>query len=832
MHSVSGVNRSVTSRLHLNGAAMLFAVSVLAGCGLYLARLARDVAYSMEPPRLETAARVRELALAGELYRSLVDDAVRRADVAAVRAGGPMLERMGEILRGVPGSEEAGTRTVIAAALARLSEAAGALSRHMEGRGDAAEAAVFDDYRAAQSAFADVVGKAQDRSGGGNATVATSALAHTASNVGTAISVVAIIAMLGLTPLFMVLLHGLSRRLGAVGDAIMRLGSREARGLMAAPIAQDELEHLEQAVVVVKSNAAVLQRQKSRLEQLNLWLDVALNNMTRGLSMFDAEQKLVVSNASYQRMYELPDELVTPGTTFAEIIEYRQRRVATLNGEQLDTSSRNPQELAARIAGLKTESHSTFVMKDGSIFEVSIKPLQQGGWVALHEDVTERRRDAEQIERLARRDTLTGLSNRLDFREKLDQATQSLAAGRPFALHCIDLDRFKEVNDTLGHPCGDELLKAVAMRLQACVRGGDVVARLGGDEFAVIQVGAASQKDATALGKRIIERMGAPYLIQGHRAEIGVTIGIALAPGDAQTPDELLKCGDMALYRAKAEGRGRLHFYDSAMEGEIRERRQLEISLEQAIDNGELELHYQPIVNLATREVSGCEALIRWRHPERGLVSPAQFIPLAEETGLIIPIGTWAIETACREAAGWPGDVKVAVNLSAAQFAGSDLVSIARAALEDSGLRADRLELEVTESLILETSAGNLKTLHALRDLGIRIALDDFGTGYSSLSYLRSFPFDKIKIDQTFVRDISQRQDCVAIVGAVAQLAASLSMATVAEGVETGDHLTKVQAAGCTEAQGYLFSRPVPSQHIVDVIARCNSDLGLVARVA
>ncbi|MEZ5850986.1 MAG: EAL domain-containing protein [Hyphomicrobiaceae bacterium] len=811
---------------------MLFAIAILAGSGLYLAQLARDATRLAGFPQLEVLAGLQELKLAAGIHRELILTAIDSADGGPGRAGERVLLRMKGIAGAISEHAAAGAPRNLSASLSGVADATGTLLASMREHAGLPAAAAVARYDAATREFQSALDAAMSTVGRGATTGAGEVLAEKVGKLGAGISAVALIAMLGLMPIGSLLVHGLTQRLRAVRGTISRLALRQQNTEVHPSGRSDELAELERAVVAMKSNSSVLQRQKSRLEQLNLWLDVALNNMTRGLSMFDAEQRLVVSNGTYQRMYELPDAMVEPGTHFADIIRYRQQMVETLNGEQLDTNGRNPEELASRIANLRTESHSTFVLRRGSVLEVSIKPLPQGGWVALHEDVTERRRDAEQISQLARRDALTGLANRFSFREALDEKAVQLPAGRSFALHCIDLDRFKEVNDTLGHPCGDEVLRAVAMRLDSAVRGGDIVGRLGGDEFAVIQVGARSQSDAAALGNRLLDRLSAPYVIQGHHVEIGATIGIALAPGDADSPDSLLKCGDMALYRAKADGRGRLHFYDCAMEGEIRERRNLEMALQKAIENNELELHYQPIMKLGTREVSGCEALIRWRHPERGLVSPAQFIPLAEETGLIIPIGKWAIETACREAVRWPNNATVAVNLSAAQFASSDLVEVARAALQDSGLAAERLELEVTESLILETSARNQKTLHSLRDLGVRIALDDFGTGYSSLSYLRSFPFDKIKIDQTFVRDISERKDCVAIVGAVAQLAASLSMSTVAEGVETGDHLTRVQAAGCTEAQGYLFSRPVPAQQIIEVMARCNMDMRVETRAA
>jgi diguanylate cyclase (GGDEF)-like protein len=384
---------------------------------------------------------------------------------------------------------------------------------------------------------------------------------------------------------------------------------------------------------------------------------------------------------------------------------------------------------------------------------------------------------------------------------------------------CLDLDHFKSVNDTLGHPVGDELLRAVSQRLTQCLGGDDVVARLGGDEFAVIQMAIGAPNDAGTLASQLIEVVSRPYDIAGHEVLIGVSIGIAVAPGDGVTADELLRNADLALYRAKAEGRGAFHFFEPEMDRQVQARRALEIDLRKAYSNDEFELYYQPLVNLESGEVSGFEALLRWHHPERGMVSPVEFIPLAEEIGLIVQIGEWVLRQACAEAATWPDDIKVAVNLSPVQFRSRTLVQVVLSALAYSRLSPDRLELEITESVLLGDNEANLATLHQLRELGARISMDDFGTGYSSLRYLRSFPFDKIKIDQSFVRDMVERPDCVAIVRAVAGLGLSLGIATTAEGVETQAQLQRVRAEGCTEVQGYLFSRPIPASGIAAVLA-------------
>jgi len=410
---------------------------------------------------------------------------------------------------------------------------------------------------------------------------------------------------------------------------------------------------------------------------------------------------------------------------------------------------------------------------------------------------------------MAHHDALTGLSNRLLFHERLEEASeQRRRRGDGVALLCLDLDHFKQVNDTLGHPAGDVLLKAVAERLLACVRDGDVVARLGGDEFAILQRGANQPEHATVLAQRVIEALSAPYDLGGDRIVVGASVGIVIASPDLSSADLLMRSADIALYQAKGNGRDTFCFFENVMNEQIQARRAIEVDLREALGRGEFEVFYQPLFNLQTQLVSAFEALLRWRHPDRGLISPAEFIPLAEELGLIAPIGEWVTAQACRDAVTWPEHVKVAVNLSPVQFRNSGLVESVRRALESSGLPAHRLELEITESALLQDSEAVLATLHELRVLGLRTALDDFGTGYSSLSYLRSFPFDKLKIDQSFVREMAYRPDCLAIVTSVLGLARELGMATTAEGVETDEQLAQLRRVGCTEVQGFLFDRP------------------------
>ncbi len=429
------------------------------------------------------------------------------------------------------------------------------------------------------------------------------------------------------------------------------------------------------------------------------------------------------------------------------------------------------------------------------------------------------RRGVAQIARLAHYDPLTDLPNRVLFQKHLSEALARRARkGDQLAVHFIDLDRFKTVNDTLGHPLGDALLREAAERLRGCVREGDTVARLGGDEFAVVQTGLEGMGGATRLAGRIVEAMAAPFDLQGHQVVIGASVGVSAAPSDGEDADELLKKADMALYRAKADGRGAFHFFERAMDEQLQARRALELDLRRALAAGEFELFYQPLYHLGDERVTGCEALLRWRHPERGMVSPADFIPLAEEIGLIVQLGEWVLRAACAEAARWPDHVRLAVNLSPAQFRDRGLVRTVVSGLAASGLPAQRLELEITESVLLQDSHANMTMLHDLKALGVRISMDDFGTGYSSLSYLRSFPFDKIKIDQTFVRDILEDSDAMAIIKAVLDLGASMGIVTTAEGVETLEQLNALRGQGCAEIQGYFISRPAPAAEIARLL--------------
>ena len=422
---------------------------------------------------------------------------------------------------------------------------------------------------------------------------------------------------------------------------------------------------------------------------------------------------------------------------------------------------------------------------------------------------------------MAHHDGLTNLPNRELFQERLKQVLEDARSGNQrVAVLCVDLDLFKNVNESLGHPMGDRLLKLVAERLRAQVRAGNFVARLGGDEFAIILSSDVSPNEVSDFAANMIKLLSAAYDIDGNEAVIGASIGIALSPGDGMTSGELMRNADLALYRAKEDGGGVHRFFEREMDRQAQKRRDMELDLRRAFANGEFELHYQPLVDIATDRICGFESLLRWRHPDKGMISPADFIPVAEDIGLIVAIGEWVLREACSEAVKWPAHVKVAVNLSPVQFRSRNLVQVVVSALANSGLSPTRLELEITESLFLAETEANLAILHQLRELGVGISMDDFGTGYSSLSYLRSFPFDKIKIDRSFVKDLARRSDCVAIVRAISGLGRSLNITTTAEGVETLDQLDRLRAEGCNQVQGFLFSAAKPASEVAELLSR------------
>jgi len=587
-------------------------------------------------------------------------------------------------------------------------------------------------------------------------------------------------------------------------------------------LADRRLANRTQKFEEIISQLSQVQRQvegsQKELQQQKLMLDTAINNMGEGLCMFDAEERLVVCNDRYAEMYQLPPEMLKVGTSHREIIKHRIMS-GILKGETSDTAAN---QLISTLGALPTDVTSSRVdeLADGRLVCVTRQPMAGGGWVATHLDVTEQRRAEAKITYMAKHDALTDLPNRVLLREHLEHAFAMTRRGGPsLAVLMLDLDRFKEVNDTLGHPAGDTLLQAVATRLRECVRETTLIARLGGDEFAVIEYVTNTVIETTELAETIREALCEPFDLDGHQVTTGTSIGIAIAPRDGADSDEIMKSADLALYSAKTGGRGSFRFFAPELDQLMRARRNLERDMRDALANGEFELYYQPFVNAKSGEIIGCEALLRWRHPQRGLVLPAEFIPLAEETGLIVPLGDWVLRTACAEAAKWPANLKVAVNLSPAQFRSKNLVPSVVGALATSGIAPQQLELEVTETVIMHDSEAVFAALGQLHKLGVRIALDDFGTGYSSLSFLQKFPFDKIKIDRSFVSELSGgKEESRLIARAVVRFAVSLGKTTTAEGVEAKEQLDVLRAEGCVELQGYYFSRPTSASEVVQMV--------------
>jgi diguanylate cyclase (GGDEF)-like protein len=557
---------------------------------------------------------------------------------------------------------------------------------------------------------------------------------------------------------------------------------------------------------LVAKRTSELRSREGDLQAQNVRFDTAINNMRQGLLLFDSSQQLVVCNQRYIEMYGLSAAIVKPGCSFREIIAHRKATGSFAWDED---------EYRARILqNIRLRNSMIVETRDGRSIQIVNEPLADGGWVATHEDITERRLAAERITHLAHYDALTNLPNRALFHEKLKQELARTAAGEQLAVLYIDIDEFKSVNDTLGHLIGDELLKSVAASLGQCAAASDFVARLGGDEFAIVQTAVKTPAEVIELVRRVFDAIREPYQCLGHQVTTDASIGIALAPQHGVDLDQILKNADLAMYAAKSAGRRTYRFFEPAMDAQVKARRKLEMDLRQAITDGALEVYYQPCISLRDNRITGCEALLRWRHPERGTIPPAEFIPIAEDTGLINQLGEWVLTTACAEAATWPEDIKLAVNVSPVQFKSGTLALKIVAALAASGLAANRLELEITEAVLIRDDEAALAILHQLRGIGVRIALDDFGTGYSSLSYLQRFPFDKIKIDRCFVNDLGEPAGSSSIVQAIVNTAAARHMTTTAEGVETRQQQELLRALGCVEMQGYLFSPGQPAAEL------------------
>jgi diguanylate cyclase (GGDEF)-like protein len=569
--------------------------------------------------------------------------------------------------------------------------------------------------------------------------------------------------------------------------------------------ANRNLEHL------VARRSAELQTRERELQAQNVRFDIAINNMTQGLLLFDYAERLIVCNQCYLALYGLSPDVVKPGISLRDLVAHR-KQIGSFDGDVAEYCN----ELSRSMQEGKTSHHETET-PDGRTILIVNKPVASGGWVATHEDITERRRAEKQIRHLAHYDALTDLPNRALFHERLREELAHAAPNRQLALLYIDIDEFKSVNDTLGHQAGDELLQSVAASLCREAGPNEFIARLGGDEFAIMQTGIKTPAEVIGLVTRVFDAIRTPFECLDHQVTSDASVGVAVAPQHGTDIDQILKNADLAMYAAKAAGRRTWRFFEPAMDARVKARRMLELDMRQAVADGAFEVYYQPCVSLADNAITGCEALLRWRHPERGMISPADFIPVAEETGLINELGEWVLNTACKDAMTWPGDFKLAVNVSPVQFKSGSLPLKIAAALAASRLPARRLELEITEAVLIRDDDAALAILHQLRAIGVRIALDDFGTGYSSLSYLQRFPFDKIKIDRCFVNDLAT-QGGSSIVQAVVNIAAARDMMTLAEGVETSEQRESLRALGCSEMQGFLFSRPVPGAEIMRLL--------------
>lgn len=579
---------------------------------------------------------------------------------------------------------------------------------------------------------------------------------------------------------------------------------------------------LAMAIAVMAAIAARFSREASRRDQAEAQareksslLEATLENMDQGLLMVDQDLTVPICNRRAIELLGLPPDLMARRPSFEEVTAYQYRTGEFVRAEQ-------PFRAWVRSRGFERKKSSYERERpDGTVLEVRTVPLANGGAVRTYTDITARRQADRQIAHMALHDALTDLPNRVLFRERLEGALAKAAEERAsVALLCLDLDLFKAVNDSLGHALGDALLVAVAQRIAAHLSAADTVARLGGDEFAILQITGDQPARAEALARALTDTIGQPFAILGHEVNVGASVGIALAPQDSVDPDQLLINADLALYRAKSDGRGTFRFFEPGMDAEMQRRRLLELDLRDALAKGEFELQYHPYMDVASAEIAGFEARLRWRHPARGVVPTAEFLPVAEETGLVVALGEWMLRQACAEAATWPAGVRVAVNVSAAQFWPKNLVQVVMSALATSRLAADRLEIEITETVLMRSAETSLQALRQLGSFGVRIVLDEFGTGYSSLSWLRNLPIDKIKIDRSLVRELDRDPDCAAIIRATLSLAARLRVATAAEGVETRSQLDFLRAEDCTEIQGPLLSPPKPAHETLAALGR------------
>lgn len=579
--------------------------------------------------------------------------------------------------------------------------------------------------------------------------------------------------------------------------------------------ARNHLEESSLARARAESAIAALDLREAELSDQNRLFNAALSNMPQGLCMFDQDQRLLVCNNRYIEMYGLPADLSRRGTPFRDIVESRIK-MGLYEGKDAEAY------VEERFASVReTFSHTkVHELRDGRIVAITHEPLEGGGWVATHDDVTHLHRIEARLSYLARHDALTDLPNRAQLRERLDELLKADALVRGNIIVLVfEIDRFKEINDTFGPSIGDALLQNVAQRLRRRLDGVDLIARIGGDEFVVLQTAETAAVAADLLAKRVHAVLGTSFDVDDHPITISVSIGVAVAPVDGEESDELFKNADLALERAKREGTGHTSFFERGMDERARARRKLEHDMRIGLRDNQFELYYQPQLDLARDQIVGFEALLRWNHPEYGTIAPSEFVTLAEENGFIVQLGDWALRRACEQAAVWPKGIRVAVNLSVAQFRTGHVRQSVIAALGAAALSPSRLELEITESVLMDDVDDVASVLQNLQETGVGIALDDFGTGFSSLSYLTRMRFDKIKIDKHFVHEMQgESSSALAVLRSVVALAKSLGIATLAEGIETAEQLERVRDEGCTEAQGYYVGRPMSANQVAAVL--------------
>ena len=570
----------------------------------------------------------------------------------------------------------------------------------------------------------------------------------------------------------------------------------------------EDITEREEMSARLKRQYELGREQEEKLQQRNLQFDTAINNMSQGLCFFDADHRLIVCNERYIEMYDLPSGRVGPGTPLSEVVDLR------FEAGSFPAMTRDEyMQWRSNVAISAEPTDSIVELRNGRTFLIRHRPMPDLGWVATHEDITEKRQTELKIEHMAHHDSLTDLANRVRLNERLDQALAQSADRRSVAVHHLDLDRFKAVNDTFGHHAGDNLLKIVAGRLRDLVRGCDTIARMGGDEFVIVQAPISGPVEATALAERMIAAIGEPVMIDGHQAGVGASVGIAVGPGDGPSPEKLLRNADLALYAAKNVGKSQWRHYEPWMRSTVMARLELRSSLERAIDDDALVVEYQPIVGLADGQPTGFEALLRWEHPSRGRLSPDQFIDVAEESGLIAPIGEWVMRTAMEAALSWgtsEDSPYVGINVSARQFRTPGFTATVHRLLAQSGLRPDRVTLEITESLLLRDDDSVWQDLQSLRRFGVRIAIDDFGTGYSALSYLRHVPLDVVKLDRSFIQSMAASVKQRELVQGIVGLADVLGLQVIAEGIETEQERDLAARIGCAYGQGFLFSPALP----------------------